>query len=255
MAVRAVLLILVVGVFMTIWSEDHNRPEPQRAGKTLQPSRTHTSTRKAGPTQPALEPVAGARQAVSVEPAVPGVEALRPAESGRQVGQAFQPAESGRRECLPHVLPFTIVPGEYRVVCSDGRVWTLMLTDDDLRANGIPRAPDAPLDVYEFCEGPLRWYFIRIQMPRPGSNPPQFAADRAPVAAPRPEPAGDSPDWAAPRWLVRVGSTLDSVQLEVLRTTDRVRNSIRRWFNHLDIRDMFIRLPARLSRGPKAMRR
>ena len=253
MAARAMLLILAVGLFMAIWSGDHNRPKPESA-----------------------DPPVAARKpwdecAITNRPSPPD-ESADDGESSFGIfawwGEIRQPPDTVRASDShesavedsdwvaahgPFPLPGRIATGDYRVVCSDGQVWHLNLSESDLQERGIP-GDTAPRPSYEVSIGRLRWYFIRVTLPG-NSEPPALVKDAAPVAAPKPQAFEEQkPASSSTNWVARMGTAIGDMQMEFLRSSVRVRNSFRRWIGELDIRGLFGRKPTRISERPDPAR-
>lgn len=73
-----------------------------------------------------------------------------------------EPARSAVSGAVP--LPGAIVPGEYRLVRSDGFTRLIVITPEELAERGFAETA-SPRPMYVLHDGRLRWYFIRIQRP------------------------------------------------------------------------------------------
>ncbi|MGH7201655.1 MAG: hypothetical protein ACREJB_13685 [Planctomycetaceae bacterium] len=180
---RILLLILMVALFVAIWSND--RPAALQGHAETQwatsPSQPDGSARRAG-----LCPVEAAAQTAPVVVLPTGSE---PAATPPQQAMMVKPIVGLplRRADVP--LPNDLPAGEYRVVSSEGRVWTL----------AVPAAASRESrPMPELCtltaDG-VRWYFIRLENTEPVvPAPPQ---DAHPLTALLPE-------WNCPRLLDEV---------------------------------------------------
>ncbi|MFQ5731789.1 MAG: hypothetical protein ACE5KM_07530 [Planctomycetaceae bacterium] len=245
MAARAMLLMLAVGGFMTVWSEDRDRTNDPRATSPAI-SRAASGTRRK--TTDAARSTTTCMAAVSNRLCEP-VAAPRPVDSQPANSRTDPPTDDGGAcwftACQQFPLPVEITPGEFRVVCSDGQVWRLMLTARHLRERGMDPA-GTPRDLHEVSDGTLRWYFIRIGVPLDATLT-QAAADLRPVAARRPSTMHVS----VPRWVRQFGVAACGLQLRVSRSARRAGDAIRRWaFAAFDVRRMFGRRRTTLSAEP-----
>lgn len=141
------LLLLAVALFVALWAGDHRGP-------VSQPDERHPRSGLLGrdvgpPGNERTPPVHKRRQAPAV--------AQKPANSPGEFSTVVVPDSLPGR--LP--LPGGIVPGEYRVVRSDGRTFHLRLSRRELLRRGLPEMRTVR-EMYLLHDGRVRWYFIRV---------------------------------------------------------------------------------------------
>jgi len=179
MVARLTLLLLAVGLFVAIWSADRPAGSTARdaAGNQTADSKMSKKPRWGDAVR---NPV---RTDVSSQSPLPPVEASRPRHETAQSTEVSIQRNADRSltsitaagsdatttsntvESTDRIpLPGGIIPGEYRVVRSDGRVLRLRLSSSELCRRRMSKA-ESPKDVYLLHDGRVRWYFIRVQPP------------------------------------------------------------------------------------------
>ena len=140
MTFRITLLVLVTGLFATIWTQDQS--QPNHRGSSLAKHRE--------PHQPVIANIPRSR-AVSIVSEEDRPAAEIPLEDLWMFGGVEMP------------LPDGLVPGEYRVVSNTGVVQRLTLTLEDLTAYHQTQPTFITRDTYQSQDEHHRWYFIRVQ--------------------------------------------------------------------------------------------
>lgn len=144
MAVRVLLLIVVTGLFATVWSSDRPETVTHRLASEIRPL----------PDRPS-----------SIEN---DQRSLIVAEVGRAV------SVSAEFDVSVVLLPELISSGTYRVVDAQGRVAWMSIPVD----NNPERAATEPQPIYSTESTIGRWYFVRVDAAPVIALPPEATAVR-----------------------------------------------------------------------------
>ena len=180
MALRGLLLLVTIGVFIALWQGDRTNQarmlarhdvsifddslpscgyvESWRGLETTLPVRTCSAPGRS------LTRFAPLHESRWFEPCVAGD--LAPFEpASREAARELETIPLDEREmfvaCEPP-LPAGITPGEYRVVGSRGEMFPLELTSEEIAYHGLASG-GAARDLYEVEQEHCRWYFIRVE--------------------------------------------------------------------------------------------
>lgn len=219
MAARVMLLILVVGVFIALWAGDRHSDcecKPAHTEQPVEAPKPKHHTHQFGLDEDVLSAAIDAAEVganlaetdtlTSLETEIPTIwniifdwcERHAAGPEKRAVAVATTIATPVMKlDRIP--LPGGITPGDYRIVCSDGNVCRMQITEDELRRRDMP-VDASPKSFYHLHDGRCRWYYIRmetenVQLTNNDDKRSPVIAAKPAVVAPKPRPNGFPPGW------------------------------------------------------------
>lgn len=158
---RLMLLLLVTGLFVQVWSEDSRQAAERRVARLS----TH---------QPRV-----VVQRLPDQLPQPRYNLIAHSPTGATQTESLLPKAWRLRNC-PCPVPTHVTAGTYRVVDNVGQVGLLDVTNEELAFLGLP-TDVTPLDLYSQASGTSQWFFIRLRSATTDATTTAIGPNDAPV--------------------------------------------------------------------------